>query len=90
MANTLAYYDTATITAVKSFIVQVAIGKYLNLLSQGVIYDTKSFIALSKGANVIKLFLSVIYRFLCKARVLFSLGWKSLPMTNAQAYNENP
>ncbi len=88
MANTLAYYHT--ITAVKSFIVQTAVGKYFNLLSQGEIYDTKSFIALSPGANVIKLFLSVIYRFLCKARVLFSLGWKSLPMTNAQAYNENP
>ncbi len=29
---------------------------------------------------------SVIYEFLCKARVLFSLDWKSLTMTNALAY----
>ncbi len=37
-----------------------------------------------------KTFLSVIYRFLCKARVLFSLDWKSLPMTNALAYYKSP
>ncbi len=40
------------------------------------------------GANVIKLFLSMIYGFLCLARVLLSLDWKSLPMTNALAYYE--
>jgi hypothetical protein len=39
--NTLAYYGTTSMTAIKSFIV------------------------LNPGAIVIKLFLSVIYRFLC-------------------------
>jgi hypothetical protein len=37
-----------------------------------------------------KTFLSLIYGFPCLARVLFSLDWKSLPMTNALAYYENP
>jgi hypothetical protein len=30
VANTLAYYDTATITAVKSFIVQAPVGPHFN------------------------------------------------------------
>jgi hypothetical protein len=38
------------------------------------------------GANVIKLFLSVIYGFSCKARVFLRQNQKSLPMTNALAY----
>ena len=45
MANTLAYYDTATITAVKSFIVQ----------APGFIEEEKSLIILPSKANVIKL-----------------------------------
>ncbi len=42
------------------------------------------------GANVIKLFLSVIYGFLYLARVFVRLYWKSLPMTNTLAYYKNP
>jgi hypothetical protein len=41
------------------------------------------------GANVIKLFWSVIYIFLYKARVFVRLGLKSLPRTNTVAYYEN-
>jgi hypothetical protein len=43
----------------------------------------------SSGANVIKLFWSVIYRFSDLARVFVRLGLKSLPRTNPLAYNEN-
>ncbi len=42
------------------------------------------------GANVIKLFLSVIYRFSYKATVFVTLDWKGLPRTNTLAYYENP
>jgi hypothetical protein len=45
---------------------------------------------LHSGANVIKLFLPVIYRFSYKATVFVILDWKSLPMTNALVYYENP
>jgi hypothetical protein len=38
------------------------------------------------GANVIKLFMSVIYGFSYYARVYVRLDQKSLPMTNTQAY----
>jgi hypothetical protein len=41
------------------------------------------------GPNVIKLFLSVIYEFLYKARVFVRLGWKILPMTNTLDYYKN-
>jgi hypothetical protein len=41
-------------------------------------------------AQSYKTFLSMIYGFLCYARVFVRLDWKSLPMTNAVAYNENP
>ncbi len=37
MANTLAYYDTATITAVKSFIVQAPVDNVIKLIT-AVIY----------------------------------------------------
>ncbi len=40
-------------------------------------------------ANVIKLFLSVIYEFLYQARVFVRLGWKGLPGTNTLAYYEH-
>ncbi len=45
MANTLAYYDTATITAVKSFIVQ----------APGVIAEIKSSIEKAPGVLAIRL-----------------------------------
>jgi hypothetical protein len=41
------------------------------------------------GANVIKLFWSVTYRFSHLARVFVRLGLKSLPRTNTLAYYEN-
>ncbi len=41
------------------------------------------------GANVIKLFLSVIYKFSYQARVFVRLGLKSMPGTNTLAYYEN-
>ncbi len=44
----------------------------------------------SPVANVIKLFFVRDYGFPCLARVLFSLDWKSLPMTNTLAYYKNP
>jgi hypothetical protein len=37
---------------------------------------------LAPGANFIKLFLTVIYRFSHQARVFVSLDWKSFQMTN--------
>jgi len=43
---------------------------------------------LCPGANVIKLFLSVIYEFSYLAQVFVRLGWKSLPGTNTLAYYE--
>ncbi len=51
MANALAYYDTATITAVKSFIVQATKVAYLR---------QKRFIILDLGENVVTL-CDVIY-----------------------------
>ncbi len=55
---------------------------------------TKSSLIGEKSPNVgpmlSKLLLSVIGGFLCKARVLFILDWKRLPMTNALAYYKNP
>ncbi len=42
------------------------------------------------GANVIKLFLSVMYGFSYKARVFLRLDQESLPMTNTLAFYENP
>ncbi len=47
MANTLAYYDTATITAVKSFIAQAPVLKFVN-------YGLKRFLTLVTGAHPIK------------------------------------
>jgi hypothetical protein len=44
---------------------------------------------LAPGANVIKPFLSVIYRFPYYARVFVRLDWKSLRMTNTVAYYKN-
>jgi hypothetical protein len=41
------------------------------------------------GANFIKLFMSVIYKFSYKARVFVRLGLKSMPGTNTLAYHEN-
>ncbi len=38
------------------------------------------------GANVIKLFMSIIYSFSYEARVLVRIGSKSLPGTNTLAY----
>ncbi len=50
----------------------------------------KSFIVQTPGANVIKLFLSVIYGFLYKAREFLRLDLKSVPMTNTLANYDNP
>ncbi len=44
---------------------------------------------LGPGANVIKLILSVIYRYSYKSRGFVRLGWKSLPGTNSLAHFEN-
>jgi hypothetical protein len=52
--------------------------------------EKKSFVTLTPGLSVIKLFLSMIYGFLYKARVFVGLGWKSLPGTNILASYENP
>jgi hypothetical protein len=46
----------------------------------------KSFITLMSREKVIKLFLSMIDRFACYARVFDRLDWKSLPMTNTLDY----
>ena len=51
--------------------------------------DVKSFITLSPGPNVIKLFLSVNYGLSYEARVFVRPGKKSLPMTNTLAYYEH-
>jgi hypothetical protein len=48
-----------------------------------------SFIIQALGANVIKLFLFVTYRFSYKDTAFVRLGWKSLPWTNTLAYYEN-
>ncbi len=45
---------------------------------------------LTPGANVIKLFLSVIYEFSYKAGVFSRIIWKSLPRTNTLPYYEKP
>ena len=73
MANTLAYHNTATITAVKSFIVQVPGSKLTYFLAEIVIVwmdvmEASNVLEDSRpkprpGANLIKLFLSVIYGF---------------------------
>ncbi len=52
-------------------------------------YKCKSFTVLGPGPNVIKLILSVIYRFLNLARVFVRPDQKSLPMTNFLAHYEN-
>ncbi len=54
------------------------------------ITDVQRFITSGPGANVIKLFLSVIYGFSYLARVFVigKLFWSSL--TNTLAYHENP
>ncbi len=52
--------------------------------------DRKIFVELSPGANVIKLFLSVIYGFLYYARVFVRLDRKSSPVTNTLSYYKNP
>ncbi len=47
-------------------------------------------VSLPPGANVKKLFFSMIYGFLYQARVFVRLAQKSLQMTNTLAYYENP
>ncbi len=49
----------------------------------------ESFITLPPGANVIKLFLFVIYEFLDQARVFVKIDYKSFPVTNILAYYES-
>ncbi len=60
--------------------------KHASLLQTFVNYGHKSFITLTPGANVLKLFLSVIYGFLYIARMFVRLDCKSLSMTNTLAY----
>jgi hypothetical protein len=43
VANTLAYYDTATITAVKSFIVQAPVACIIELITETVYYGRNKF-----------------------------------------------
>ncbi len=62
VANTLTYYDTATIVTVKSFIVQAPVDNALNIPSWLFIvtivsYDCKMFSALSTG-HFLKVFSS--------------------------------
>jgi hypothetical protein len=54
VANTLAYYDTATITAVKSFIVSATHGDTVFIF-------TNIFPHFGPGHNLVKLFTTVIY-----------------------------
>ncbi len=72
MANTLAYYDTGTITAVKSFIVQApganVIKLFMAVITPLVAYFSMILTELRRwhcnyGANVIKLFTAVRYDF---------------------------
>jgi hypothetical protein len=67
---------------------QMTNDKHFSLLRNSVIYGQKSFITLTPGSNVIKKFLSVIYEFLCQARVFLKQDWKSLPARNTLAYYE--
>jgi hypothetical protein len=82
VAKTPAYYDTATIMAVKSFVVQTpaanckilfwhnlrhywhaALSFNSDYTNRGVNYTKKSFMKLTPGANVSKLFTAVSYKF---------------------------
>jgi hypothetical protein len=68
----------------------IASTKTLAYLASLTVMKEKCFITLTLGANVIKLFLHVNYRFSYQARVFVRLDWKSLPNTNTLAYYENP
>ncbi len=62
VANTLAYYNVATITVLKSFVAQSP-GLTFKNWTRLEITDVTSFVTLTPGANVIKHFTAVIYEF---------------------------
>ncbi len=64
--NNLAYYDTTTIMAVESLIVQAhgwCVLKKITYFASGVIYQHKRLIKFTAGANSLKLFTALIYEF---------------------------
>jgi hypothetical protein len=66
---------------------------YLQIMSKililSLVWEHLNSLSLSPGANVIKLFLSLIYGFSYKTRVFIRLVWKNLPMTITVAYYED-
>ncbi len=80
---TLAFYENLQITAVISFIVQAPGWKGLPGKNTLAYYehlsftDLKSFITLVPGANVIKLFLCVVYEFFSKLECLLGYAGKA-------------